>query len=643
MSRTLSQCFKALGIFDGDEISTLNNLQEEFTYVKKIYHAKILTVHPDKGGDVASFREVRTSWDAIKQVYENHKITTFVTCFKGTRTKKTTTKKKTTKKKKGKDDEEEIVEEEETTTSQEEFSFSWDDIQREFSSHDQPSYDFYAAAEQEEVPTYMVEIARSSRGTCKAKGNAKRCPEDDIIMQGELRVGVLNKESGSYWNWTHIPCWRVASKIWKGLEHLGTHETIADTNRDHVANALSSMNEILLTGFDELTDANKKAIVDHIMDSSNWAAYRAPKAKPIDLIKDENNNAKSSSSTNSGINGSASSSDIVKAAGTALVQAKQRYIPPTPGVNGAEVNALAGKTIVMTGVFPEVGGGTGLSLGKDKMKAILTSFGARVTSAISGQTDLLLTGTEPGASKVSQARTKHIPLITSHDLKLGLESGKVYDQWVEDTPKLIIDSFSKGFSMNKHRPGNAITMGKEQEAIAKGLKAAPAVIKGSKKPRRRSPGNKLENEEEDLNEADGSSDEDNYGGDDDDYKPKSKKRKRKASKTSHYKEEEEDDVFVSDGDQEDIPEGVDVFGITCDSCEVDCTTESFHIARDDTDYCPSCYENTGATDGDLQRYGISIEPCQETALVIKPEKKPRKSAKKSSKVSNNKSTKKKSK
>ena len=33
----------------------------------------------------------------------------------------------------------------------------------------------------------------------------------------------------------------------------------------------------------------------------------------------------------------------------------------------------------MTGVFPEVGGGAGLNLGKERVKAMIESFGGRVT------------------------------------------------------------------------------------------------------------------------------------------------------------------------------------------------------------------------------------------------------------------------
>ena len=57
---------------------------------------------------------------------------------------------------------------------------------------------------------------------------------------------------------------------------------------------------------------------------------------------------------------------------------------PEPGQNSAKAGSLKGKTFCLTGIFPEVGGGQGLNLGKDKVTQIITKFGGKVTSAISG-------------------------------------------------------------------------------------------------------------------------------------------------------------------------------------------------------------------------------------------------------------------
>ena len=73
------------------------------------------------------------------------------------------------------------------------------------------------------------------------------------------------------------------------------------------------------------------------------------------------------------------------------------FIIPVPGKNGnSDSSSLAGKTFVLTGVFPEVGGGSGLSLGKDKVKRMVTSFGGRVTGSVSGKTNYLIVGKQPG-------------------------------------------------------------------------------------------------------------------------------------------------------------------------------------------------------------------------------------------------------
>ena len=44
-----------------------------------------------------------------------------------------------------------------------------------------------------------------------------------------------------------------------------------------------------------------------------------------------------------------------------------------------------------------VGGGMGLNLGKNKVSDWVESFGGRVTKAVSGKTDILIVGKEPGA------------------------------------------------------------------------------------------------------------------------------------------------------------------------------------------------------------------------------------------------------
>lgn len=179
------------------------------------------------------------------------------------------------------------------------------------------------------------------------------------------------------------------------------------------AAALTRMNDVLLSGFVELDAEDQTRFVRHLMDKSNWAratTKRKPRAggeegggKPASLgPQDEDDEEKKLV---------ARRNDDQKA--TALVKAqKQAFVVPVPGRNGCLANVLQGKRVVLTGIFPELGGGAGLSLGKDRAKALVASFGGRVTGSVSGKTDVLLVGKEPGYSKVSQARSRRIQVCT---------------------------------------------------------------------------------------------------------------------------------------------------------------------------------------------------------------------------------------
>lgn len=125
---------------------------------------------------------------------------------------------------------------------------------------------------------------------------------------------------------------------------------------------------------------------------------------------------------------------------------KKAFKIPRPNVNGAADSTLyKGKRFVLTGTFPEIGGGIGLDLGKQKVRDLIESFGGRVTSAVSGKTDYLVVGKDPGRSKVSKAVEKDIPRI---DLKSIGEN--IYDTIPSLTvaPTPIITNFSAGYQNN---------------------------------------------------------------------------------------------------------------------------------------------------------------------------------------------------
>lgn len=124
---------------------------------------------------------------------------------------------------------------------------------------------------------------------------------------------------------------------------------------------------------------------------------------------------------------------------------KAKFTIPRPGVNGGVAGVLNGKRFVLTGIFPEVGGGTGLTLGKDRTKDMIESFGGVVTSAVSGKTDFVLMGQEPGRSKVSKADERGIPLIDLIVLN-RLLLGQATLEATASAPPPRITHFSAGYA-----------------------------------------------------------------------------------------------------------------------------------------------------------------------------------------------------
>jgi hypothetical protein len=60
-TKSVKECLASLS--DDIDFAGCTTLQEEFSVIKKLYFKKVLVAHPDKGGDVAAFREVQTSFE----------------------------------------------------------------------------------------------------------------------------------------------------------------------------------------------------------------------------------------------------------------------------------------------------------------------------------------------------------------------------------------------------------------------------------------------------------------------------------------------------------------------------------------------------------------------------------------------------
>ena len=543
---SIKDCLTNIGFESSSYTAYFNDCQsldEEWQVIKKQYFKKIRISHPDKGGDAAVFRKVQTSFEVLRDIFDKNTVSSFINEL----THDTSSK--------------------------------YESVFKDFSSKPTPSWEYYEAAAEEAVPTYKIELAKSGRSRCVAKGKAKKCQPcretgKSLIEKGEVRIGYFEKQSGQYIRWVHLCCWRVPSRIWLGLPDPEKCD-----NKEFFEQALIGMNELLLTGFSQISDEKKSEIIDHVMNKENYA--RLTKRKVVKKAESNNNNnnnnnsGSSSSSSSSSMmmmmTGSSSSSSNTNTTttttttvqgSTAIVSSKKkRYIIPKPGKNGAlTAKSQNGTTFVMTGIFPELGGGGGLNLGKGKLKALIVSFGGRVTSSVSGKTNILVVGKNPGYSKVSKARRQpNCKLMSLKDLTEYFEGDK---KKIESVKPMLIENFSAGYgSRGNNFLGNGLASNANSKdlAIAQGTKAPPANEIKAKRKKRKSKSSSA----------------------------KSKNAKKKP-KTKKSKKEEKADVLM-------LKEVM--YAISCDSCGIDCTLKSFFISKTSEDFCEECYQSNGKKKG----------------------------------------------
>jgi len=404
---TVKGCLKSIGV----QLASLEAcvvLTQEWSLIKKSYFKKILKCHPDKGGDAAEFSSVRSAFEGLRLLFDRGAVVSFATALDNL-----------------------VV----------------DDVNgNEAAADKMPSWEYYAEAASEAVPGYRIELAKSSRSCCNATGSGKQC-DDDTILQNAIRIGRMDKESGSYGRFVHLCCWRVPSKVWLGLP---------DSNDIvKIANALLSMNEVLLDGMTQLDKGTLREVATHVMDKSNWAKQIRAKA-PL----------KPSSATGaSSFSGPASSALVPSTASSAMVT-KRVFVLPRPGVD-ARPNSMNGFVVTLTGIFPEVGGGTGLNIGAERVTNTIQSFGGKVTSQTSGKTDILLCGKEPGFVTITKARrTNKIRLMSLQDLKEELHKGRVEigEHSLAVVPPLyVMGGGVSGFSAGYH--GNSVPSGADKSAL----------------------------------------------------------------------------------------------------------------------------------------------------------------------------------
>jgi BRCT domain type II-containing protein len=100
--------------------------------------------------------------------------------------------------------------------------------------------------------------------------------------------------------------------------------------------------------------------------------------------------------------------------------------------------ALSGLRFVLTGAWPSQGGGRGLTLGKERVKVQIEKFGGSGTRSISGVTNVLVTGENPGKKKVVEAHDKQLKIINIEQMN-GLILGDFTqdDLTISNYPKVV--------------------------------------------------------------------------------------------------------------------------------------------------------------------------------------------------------------
>ena len=252
---TVAKCLAAIGVEDAAKtLEGCDSLEAEFRVLKSSYHRAVLRAHPDKGGDREVFEDIQNSFEVLRGMFANREVDSFA---QAAASRKSTSR-----------------------------AFEFAESTRPKST---PSWEFYAAAAEEPVPIYRVEPAKSGRSGCSMAGRGPntRCVRGAPfkIPKGELRVGSIDDQSGSYGRWVHLDCWRVPAKIHQGLPRLGSPE--AEDPAAFEA-ALLSMNEVLLSGVEELEPEIRQLLVRHVMDPTKWAALQVKKiagAAPADKSK----------------------------------------------------------------------------------------------------------------------------------------------------------------------------------------------------------------------------------------------------------------------------------------------------------------------------------------------------------------------
>ena len=225
------------------------------------------------------------------------------------------------------------------STTRNSFEATYDTVSRK----DVPSWEFYKEAPEESMPMYHFQYAASNKSTCRV------CHTK--IDKNMIRVGTLNEEFGTYGQFSKLHCFS-----WEKLfPFMNTFDFGGRKTKKKVLDCLIHMDGMYIRGITCLTTKDQTLVATLFLKALQSKRDRDEIAQTVAVKKRK------------------STATEVANASTELVEELPMFV--VPEITEKNKDKLKGLQFTSTGKFPELGGGGGKNVGKDKLREMIESFG----------------------------------------------------------------------------------------------------------------------------------------------------------------------------------------------------------------------------------------------------------------------------
>ena len=200
-----------------------------------------------------------------------------------------------------------------------------------------------------------------------------------IVMYMALLIPISFTCLTAYAPFTYFYCHHSYSQTRNGLTNPSNEQTsLLD---------LLAMEEVLLTGVADLDDESKLLFTQHCLDRDNWAGSGRKRKAPAIMGDSSTEVADQGESKGAKVSSKSESASAAAKGNSRSSVTAGSFTVLVPGVDGAlGDDFLKGKTFVLAGNFPEVGGGDENAIGHANIKAMIQSFGGKVITRFSKNT-----------------------------------------------------------------------------------------------------------------------------------------------------------------------------------------------------------------------------------------------------------------